>query len=80
MVYETTTRKDGTTVTLGGLAGDYADAANTAGLVFDPTAKANVETNLVDITQITHTPQEVVIQDPVDEIIVTPATDTLDLS
>lgn len=80
MAYTTTTRADGTQVTLGGLAGDYADQANDAGLVFDPTAKANVETNMVDITQITHTPQEVVIQPPVDEIIVTPATDTIDLS
>lgn len=80
MANYTTTRADGSQVTLGGEWGDRASEAVTDGLVFDPTAKSNVETNVVDITQISHTPQEVVIQATVDEIVVTPSTDTIDLS
>lgn len=80
MANYTTTRKDGTQVTLGGPWGDQANAAVTSGLEFDPTTKAEVDVTMTDIAQIAHTPQEAVINDPVDAIVATPATDTLDLS
>lgn len=80
MANHTTTREDGTTVSLGGAWGDQAAADEAAGVEFDPTAKSDVDTVLRDIPQIAHTPQEVVIQEPVASISVSPATDTLDLS
>lgn len=80
MADHTTTRADGTTVVLGGEWGDQAAADETAGLVFDPTAKADVSLVFEDIPQIAHNPQQAVIQEATASISMLPATATIDVS
>jgi len=76
MADTTVTREDGSTVVLGGAWGDQAALDTTAGLEFNPEAKADVTVEFEDVTQIVTTPKQAVIFPPSTSVVVTPATAT----